>query len=147
MLFDEPTNGLDPEAIAEIPGLIKTLHCEGKTIIMASHLLDEIEKVCTHVAILKFGKLLATGHVNDILTTEDIVELGSANIEELKNVLRQLNGYNTLLRHENFVQLFYPSGKADLEMINSFCFKNDIVLNHLAIKRKSLETKFFEITN
>ncbi len=146
MVFDEPTNGLDPEGIAEIRGLIKTLNAEGKTIIMASHLLDEVEKVCTHVAILKFGKLLATGHVNEILATEDVVEVGATDVDALKDVLMNLNGYNGLQRFQNYIQLFYTSGKADLQQINSFCFENGIVLNHLAMKRKSLETKFFEIT-
>jgi ABC-2 type transport system ATP-binding protein len=147
MVFDEPTNGLDPEGIAEIRGLIKALHADGKTIIMASHLLDEVEKVCTHVVILKSGKLLATGPVNEILATEDIVELGAINAEELKNILGRLNGYSRLQQFENFIQLFYTPGKADLQHINSFCFENGVVLNHLAEKKKSLETKFFEITN
>src|SRR5215210_5683253 len=65
MVFDEPTNGLDPVGIAEIRELIKKLNMEGKTIIMASHLLDEVEKVCTHVAILKRGEVLANGDVNE----------------------------------------------------------------------------------
>lgn len=147
MIFDEPTNGLDPEGIAEIRGLIKTLHAEGKTIIMASHLLDEVEKVCTHVAILKFGQLLATGHVNEILATEDIVEVGATNIDALTNILNKLNGYNSLQRFENYFHLYYSSGKADLQQLNSFCFENGVVLNHLAVKRKSLEAKFFELTN
>jgi ABC-2 type transport system ATP-binding protein len=147
MVFDEPTNGLDPEGIAEIRALIKTLHAEGKTIVMASHLLDEVEKVCTHVAILKFGKLLATGHVNEILATEDIVEVSATNIEALKDVLGKLNGYNSLQRFENYLHLYYSSGQADLQQLNSFCFENGVVLNHLTVKRKSLEAKFFELTN
>src|SRR5665647_1631354 len=75
MVFDEPTNGLDPVGIAEIRELIKKLHQEGKTIIMASHLLDEVEKVCSHVAILKRGDLIATGNVNELLANEDTVEI------------------------------------------------------------------------
>ncbi|MBS1573854.1 MAG: ATP-binding cassette domain-containing protein, partial [Bacteroidetes bacterium] len=61
LVFDEPTNGLDPVGIAEIRELIIELRNSGHTIIMASHLLDEVEKVCTHVAILKTGELLTTG--------------------------------------------------------------------------------------
>ena len=71
LIFDEPTNGLDPVGIAEIRSLIKDLARQGKTIIMASHLLDEVEKVCTHVAILKQGNLIASGSVNDIFVTQD----------------------------------------------------------------------------
>jgi ABC-2 type transport system ATP-binding protein len=147
MVFDEPTNGLDPVGIAEIRQLIKKLYSEGKTIIMASHLLDEVEKVCTHVAILKKGELIATGNVNEILANEDIVELGSAENEKLKLILASLNNYSNMREADNLLQLYYPIGKADLKEINRHCFNNGVVLNHLIIKKKSLEAKFFELTN
>src|SRR3982751_3344005 len=83
LIFDEPTNGLDPVGIAEIRELIKKLSGEGKTIIMASHLLDEVEKVCTHVAILKKGTLITHGNVNEILVNEDIVEVSAKDLSQL----------------------------------------------------------------
>jgi ABC-type multidrug transport system ATPase subunit len=147
MVFDEPTNGLDPEGIAEIRELIKKLNLNGKTIIMASHLLDEVEKVCTHVAILKKGELLATGNVNEILANEDIVELGAADMSKLRNVIAQLNNYTTVKENGKILQLFYPVGKANLEEVNQYCFENGLILNHLSLKKKSLEAKFFELTN
>ena len=147
LILDEPTNGLDPVGIAEIRALIKKLHQEGKTIIMASHLLDEVEKVCTHVAILKKGELVATGNVNEILANEDIVELGAADMDKLKLSLKKLNGYTSMGEQNNLVQLFYPIGTISLESINRHCFSDDIVLNHLQLKKKSLESKFFELTN
>lgn len=147
LIFDEPTNGLDPVGIAEIRELIKKLNQQGKTIIMASHLLDEVEKVCTHVAILKKGDLIASGDVNEILTNEDIVEVAAANIEQLANVLRQMGGYTSMQVQEGQVQLFYPLGTANMEAINRYCFNGGVVLNKLQVKKKSLETKFFELTN
>jgi ABC-2 type transport system ATP-binding protein len=84
LIFDEPTNGLDPVGIAETRELIKKLHKAGKTIIMASHLLDEVEKVCTHVAILQKGTLLTHGHVDEILITDEIVETGAADMQNYK---------------------------------------------------------------
>ena len=75
LIFDEPTNGLDPNGIAEIRELIQQLAAEGKTIIMASHLLDEVEKVCTHVAIIKNGNLLTAGSVDEVLVTDEIIEV------------------------------------------------------------------------
>ena len=147
LVFDEPTNGLDPVGIAEIRTLITKLSGEGKTIIMASHLLDEVEKVCTHVAILKTGNLLASGLVDEVLVNEDIVELGSANIEQLDKILQTLNGYSSVKKNGYFIQLFYARGAANLEEINRFCFNNGVTLNHLQLKRKSLETKFLELTN
>ncbi|MEJ7587221.1 MAG: AAA family ATPase [Ferruginibacter sp.] len=147
LILDEPTNGLDPVGIAEIRELIKKLHTQGKTIIMASHLLDEVEKVCTHVAILKKGELVATGNVNEILASEDIVEIGAADMGKLKTSIQRLTGYTRTGEHGNLVQLFYPVGTTDLEKINRHCFDDNIVLNHLQLKKKSLESKFFELTN
>ena len=147
MVFDEPTNGLDPEGIAEIRELIKKLHREGKTIIMASHLLDEVVKVCTHVAILKKGELLATGNVDEILVNEDIVEIGAADLDKLKTVIAQLEPATTIHENGKLIQLFYPAGSAKLDEINRHCFNGGVVLNHLQLKKKSLETKFFELTN
>ncbi len=147
LVLDEPTNGLDPEGIAEIRELIKNLAKEGNTIIMASHLLDEVEKVCTHVAILKKGTLITTGSVDEVMINEDIVELGSHDKATLLTVLKTMPGYNSIKEELGFIQLTFSLGTANLSEINSYCFKNGIVLNHLRVKRKSLETKFFELTN
>ena len=148
LVFDEPTNGLDPEGIAEIRTLILRLAKEGKTIIMASHLLDEVEKVCTHVAILKKGKLITAGAVDDVLVNEDIVEVSAYDITNLESVLLQLGGhFSTLKQVGNNFQLFFSMGKANLAEVNQHCFNHGIVLNHLQLKKKSLESKFFELTN
>jgi ABC-2 type transport system ATP-binding protein len=147
LILDEPTNGLDPVGIAETRQLIKQLSRQGKTIIMASHLLDEVEKVCTHVAILKKGDLVTTGDVNEILANEDIVELGASNIDQLKAVVGALSGYTSIKESGNLIQLFYPVGTANLENINRHCFNNGVALNYMQLKKKSLETKFFELTN
>ncbi|MEO7769333.1 MAG: ABC transporter ATP-binding protein, partial [Ferruginibacter sp.] len=112
-----------------------------------SHLLDEVEKVCTHVAILKKGELVATGNVNEILANEDIVEVGAADLGKLKSSLGRLSGYTHITEMDNLVQLFFPIGTTNLENINRHCFNDSIVLNHLQLKKKSLESKFFELTN
>lgn len=147
LVFDEPTNGLDPVGIAEIRELIKRLAHEGKTIIMASHLLDEVEKVCSHVAILKRGKLLAAGSVGEVLSNEDIVEVSAAKPEQLQASLNQMNGYKQLKVRDNCIELLYTPGTADLEAINRHCFDTGVVLNHLQLKKKTLEAKFLELTN
>ena len=147
LVLDEPTNGLDPVGIAEIRRIIKALATTGVTIIMASHMLDEVEKVCTHVAILKKGNLLIAGAVDEVLTNEDIVELSAPNIEYLINVLDGFSGYTSKKIEGNRVQLFFPINTLQLEDLNRYCFEKGITLNHLSIKRKSLETKFLELTN
>lgn len=147
LVFDEPTNGLDPVGIAEIRELIKSLANSGKTIIMASHLLDEVEKVCTHVAIMKNGKLVTAGAVDEVLVNEDIAQLSSTNNQQLLQIMQQFIGATKVDLLDNYVQLHFEVGKAPLEQINAYCFQKGITLNHLSLKRKSLETKFFELTN
>lgn len=146
MIFDEPTNGLDPVGIAEIRELIKKLNKEGKTIIMASHLLDEVEKVCTHVAILQKGTLLTHGHVDEILVQEDIIETGATNIQQLLVALQPYPGASHVKMNEHYVEVLFPTGTANLEAVNKFCFDKGITLNHLRLRKKSLEAKFFELT-
>lgn len=147
LVFDEPTNGLDPVGIAEIRELIRKLSQAGKTIIMASHLLDEVEKVCTHVAILKQGSLITSGHVNDILVAENVVELSAQDLNLLKSVLEKYQGYSRIQQEGNLVQMFLPSGQTDLAHLNDFCFRNGVTLSHLHLRKKSLESKFFELTS
>ena len=146
-VFDEPTNGLDPVGIAEIRGLMKDLHSQGKTIIMASHLLDEVEKVCTHVAILKKGELVTTGNVNEILSNEDMVEVASNDNEKLFLQLQTMDSHIRVAKESGMVKVFFPVNTADLAAINSYCFDNGIILSHLLLKKKSLEARFFELTN
>ena len=147
LVLDEPTNGLDPVGIAEIRELIKKLAKDGKTIIMASHMLDEVEKVCTHVAILKFGKLITYGDVNEILVNDDIVEIASSDLERLKNTIINMAGNTHVQISNETVHVNFAAGTANLEAVNKFCFENGIVLSHLQLKKKSLETKFLELTN
>ncbi|WP_026767952.1 ABC transporter ATP-binding protein [Asinibacterium sp. OR53] len=147
LVFDEPTNGLDPVGIAEIRELIKNLAKQGKTIIMASHLLDEVEKVCTHVAILKKGTLLTAGQVDEVLANEDIAEVSSSQPDQLRAALEYFPGYTSIKQDGKNIQLYFPVGTARLEDINRFCFEKGVALNLLVMKKKSLEAKFFELTN
>lgn len=147
LVLDEPTNGLDPVGIAETRELIRGLAREGKTIILASHLLDEVEKVCTHVAILQKGRLITSGNVNEVLVNEDIVEASSTDIQHLLTVMQNFEEAKSVKLFENKVRLAFDNGFADLEKVNKFCFDQGIILNHLLLKKKSLESKFFELTN
>ena len=147
LIFDEPTNGLDPVGIAEIRELMKRLYREGKTIIMASHLLDEVEKVCTDVAILKRGELIVSGKVNEILSNEDMIEVAANDHVKLVEVLNAMAEKTRIIDENNVVKVFFPVGKADLSAVNSYCFNNGVVLNHLTLKKQSLEARFFELTN
>ncbi len=147
LVLDEPTNGLDPEGIAEIRELIIELRNSGHTIIIASHLLDEVEKVCTHVAILKTGTLITTGEVNEVLQDEDVVELSARDLHQLADALRHFSNNITVSTVFNTVEVMLPKGTANPEEINAFCFNRGITLTHLILKKKRLEARFFELTN
>lgn len=146
LVLDEPTNGLDPAGIAEIRDLIRKLNKEGLTIIIASHLLDEIEKVCTHVAILKKGNLLLNGPVDEVLRSEDQVEVRAADMAGLQHALQSMNGIRKIKLADNVLQLSCDAG-INSAAINEFCISKGIVLSHLLLRKKSLETKFMELTN
>ena len=147
MVLDEPTNGLDPVGIAEIRELMVELRNHGHTIIMASHLLDEVEKICTHVAILKTGNLVTTGLVEDVLSNEDVVELGAADMQKLATVIKEISNTVIIDEKTRTLQITMGKGTANLEMINNFCFEKGIVLNHMLLRKKRLEARFFELTN
>ena len=149
LVFDEPTNGLDPVGIAYTRELIRDLAKEGKTIVLASHLLDEVEKVCTHVAILQKGQLLTAGDVNLVLTNEDFIELGveADGLDRLRSTLSGLRGVRQLKDLDGHVQLFFENGAVmGLAELNRYCFDQGVVLNHLQLRKKSLESKFMELT-
>jgi ABC-2 type transport system ATP-binding protein len=160
VILDEPTNGLDPEGISEIRQLIKQLAKEGKTIILASHLLDEVEKVCTHVAILKKGKLLLSGDIDRVLSrqhdarTEDIsqqketavMEVASDNLANLAGILKTLNGIVEITESGDILTVSCYKDELTPQQLNKHCFDNGIILSRLTVKNNNLESKFLELT-
>lgn len=146
LVLDEPTNGLDPAGITEVRELIRSLNKQGITIIIASHLLDEVEKVCTHVAILKKGELLLNGPVEKVLRSQDIIEVRAGDIAALQEALGSLTGIKTMKLTDGTLQLTVEDGIEPIN-INEFCAGKGIMLSHLVLKKKSLESKFMELTN
>jgi ABC-2 type transport system ATP-binding protein len=148
LVFDEPTNGLDPVGIAETREVIRQMARDGKTIVLASHLLDEVEKVCTHVAILQRGQLLTAGDVNEVLVNEDFIELAAepAVMPALQELLAGLPGVRQVRPYEQYVQVFFGKGVMDTGELNRYCFEKGVVLKYLQLKKRSLESKFMELT-
>lgn len=155
LVFDEPTNGLDPAGIAEIRELIRQLNREGKTIIMASHILDEVEKVCTHVAIIQKGDLKTVGSVHDVLNASAVgsentvavaeIEVAAEQLTRLEETLRQMPGIVHVYTNEKTITV-EAGDSITTAAINKYCFEKGIVLSQLMLKKKSLETRFLEIT-
>jgi ABC-type multidrug transport system ATPase subunit len=149
LVFDEPTNGLDPVGIAETREVIRQLARNGKTIVLASHLLDEVEKVCTHVAILQRGQLLMAGNVNEVLMNEDFIEVAASpgDLAALQQLVSGLPGVRQVKPYEQHIQVFFAKEPMDTGELNRFCFEKGIVLTFLQLRKRSLESKFMELTD
>lgn len=145
LLFDEPTNGLDPQGIAEIREVIIKLRDQGKTIIMASHYLPEVEKICSHIAILKRGKLLASGAIGQILNDDNIVELGSENLESLESWLKTREEMTINLIQKDLIECSVNKSITATQ-INSWAYEEGIVLSRLVLRKRMLEEEFIQIT-
>lgn len=143
LILDEPTNGLDPMGIAEIRGIIKKIAADGKTIILASHLLDEVQKVCTHFAILRKGNLVHVGPVDDVGKGEELVEV-MAYHDDLGVLLSEFEGAASLVRENGQFVVKMKDGFHSHD-INKFLFQKGIVASHLHTQKKSLEKQFLEI--
>lgn len=143
MILDEPTNGLDPQGIAEIRELIIEIANSGKTIIIASHLLDEVQKVCTHFCVLQRGKLIHNGLVEDVGKGSISVEV-KADAENLQEVLESAKMHTQLKRELDKYILTMENGYGAADL-NKYLFDNGITAKHLVVKTKSLEKQFLEI--
>ncbi|QHL88901.1 ATP-binding cassette domain-containing protein [Nibribacter ruber] len=145
LVLDEPTNGLDPEGIAEVRELILNVAQQGKTILLASHLLDEVEKVCTHMAVLRAGKLKVEGPVQSIMATNDLVFInGGASLEQLVQIAQGLPLVAEARVLQQQVQLTLQQGASSSDLNRAF-FEAGIALGQLNVRKKSLESQFMEI--
>lgn len=145
LIFDEPTNGLDPKGIAEVRNVLTHLASTGKTILMASHILDEVEKVCTHVAILKKGALLAFGKVGSILSNDLTVEVAALDMDGLEKFVDQQPLVKDVEKHPHHLELQVDRGTSP-EIINKICYDAGFVLTHLVFRKRRLEDEFLAIT-
>lgn len=147
VVLDEPTNGLDPAGIADVRELIRAMAQGGRTVLLASHLLDEVEKVCTDVAILKKGHLLACGTLADVLRDEDTLELSCADLDALESALRKHPLQPRLRRHNGTLAAQFPAGQTTGADLNRYCMDEGVTLSHLVLRKKTLESRFLELTD
>jgi len=146
LIFDEPTNGLDPQGIAEVRETLQGIAETGKTIIMASHILDEVEKICSHVAIIKEGQLLASGTVGAIITNDFLVEVGAEDLSALRTAFERDSRVKKAELQDKLV-LLHLEEEVPPAAINEWAFGKGFTLSHLRVVKKSLETEFLEITS
>jgi ABC-2 type transport system ATP-binding protein len=145
LILDEPTNGLDPQGIRQIRDIIRVIASQGTTILLASHLLDEVEKVCSHVVVLQKGVMLYQGSVHNMIENNSFFELKSNNNQQLKLVLQNHPSVEKIVDEEEKVLVFLKQDIAAQEL-NSYLFENKIVLEHLLKRKNSLEEQFLELT-
>lgn len=147
LILDEPTNGLDPQGIHEIRQIIKQIAKTGTTILLASHLLDEVEKVCSHVIVIRKGSKLYEGRVDQMTASHGFFELKVMNNEDhLIKVLETHKSIGLVKKEESLIiaKLKEPT---EAWVINAFLFKNGITVSHLVKRLPSLEQQFLDLTN
>lgn len=145
LILDEPTNGLDPQGIRQIRDIIKQIASLGTTILLASHLLDEVEKVCSHAVVLRKGEILYTGTVNGMTANEGFFELQADNNNALKEVLVKHPDIDTVEENDNKL-LVYLKGHLEGSALNRYLFDNGICVNHMVLRKNSLEEQFIQLT-
>jgi ABC-2 type transport system ATP-binding protein len=145
LILDEPTNGLDPQGIHQIRDIIRLIASQGTTILLASHLLDEVEKVCSHVLVLQKGKILYSGTVDGMSSNEGFFELQSENNDALIKVLQSHSAIEKVVKEDGKVLVYLKSPLAAADL-NKYLFENNIFLNHLVKRKTSLEDQFLELT-
>jgi len=146
LVLDEPTNGLDPQGIAEIRELILHIATTGKTIIIASHILDEIEKTCTHCAIMRKGQLLQVGTIKDILGNQNtlLIRVFANDKEKLMKVISANNEISIYRDLHNELIISVPQSM-EPENVNKYFYENGVILSELSVFRESLENQFLKI--
>ena len=145
LILDEPTNGLDPQGIRQIRDIIRIIASQGTTILLASHLLDEVEKVCSHVVVLRKGEMLYQGTVHNMIENNSFFELKSNDMLRLKTVLGEQSFVENTIEEDGKL-LVYLKQDIAAQDLNSYLFEQNIVLEHLVKRKNSLEEQFLELT-
>ena len=145
LILDEPTNGLDPQGIHQIRGIIQKIASQGTTILLASHLLDEVEKVCTHVVVLSKGKSLYVGRVEQMNASFGFVTLQCSNMPGLKKVLEESTSFENIKQDAAYL-VANLTQEMDAAKLNAFLFEKGITLSHLVQRKETLEEKFLALT-
>lgn len=144
LIFDEPTNGLDPQGIAEIRELIIRIAREGQTVILASHLLDEVQKTCSHVIVLRRGEKLYSGSIDDLSSPSDTIELSSENIDILFHAIQETGMAKDIVKEGNML-LIKTTAQVSPATINQMLIEKGIILSHLNLRSSTLEKEVLKL--
>jgi ABC-2 type transport system ATP-binding protein len=145
LILDEPTNGLDPQGIHQIREIIKKIAEAGTTILLASHLLDEVEKVCSHVVVLNKGVNIFSGRVDELISSNGFFELKTSQQDELIDLIDSHTNFVRTKIEGELITAFLKL-PMEAEEFNKLLFKNGIILSHLVKRKESLEEQFLQLT-
>jgi ABC-2 type transport system ATP-binding protein len=146
LILDEPTNGLDPQGIHQIRDIIRLIASQGTTILLASHLLDEVEKVCSHVLVLRYGEILYSGTVDGMTNQMGFFELQANDNAKLLEIVKTHSEVDSVSEIEGKIIVHFKNA-VDAAELNKYLFDKGICLNHLVLKKSSLEEQFLTLTN
>lgn len=146
LILDEPTNGLDPQGIHQIRQIIKDIAANGTTILLASHLLDEVEKVCSHVVVLRHGVKLYSGRVDEMISSHGFFELKCSEQDRMISILEQDENFNKI-KVENGLVTVFLNAPIEASTFNKMMFDKGITLSHLVKRKESLEEQFLQLTD
>lgn len=143
LILDEPTNGLDPEGIIAVRNIIQSIAAQGKTILLASHLLHEVEKVCSHVILLNKGKSIYNGSIASLSGAKKI-RLQSEHPNALFQALQHHPEISDIVSKDGFYEISVPQN-LKAEQINQYLFEQHVILNHLSSSQAKLEDSFLNL--
>lgn len=146
LILDEPTNGLDPQGIHQIRQIIKEIANQGTTILLASHLLDEVEKVCSHVVVLRKGVKLYSGRVDEMISSHGFFELKTDKKDELLSILEKDDAFGKIKVADGLITAFL-NDPMEAATFNKLMFEKGITLSHLVKRKESLEEQFLQLTD
>ena len=144
IILDEPANGLDPEGMREVREIILALAARGATIFLSSHLLWEVERTCTHVAILRSGKVVRQSAVRELVAGATVASVASNDLEALRRIIAEYPAATSF--EERVDRLFVHLANDDLAALNRFAHERGVTISHLAVERRTLEDAFIEAT-
>lgn len=146
LILDEPTNGLDPQGIHQIREIIKVIAKKGTTILLASHLLDEVEKVCTHVVVLRKGEKLYSGRVDEMISSHGFFEIKTHQNEQLINFIKN---HPKVFNHkvDGDLTTIFLNESLESEVFMKELFENNIIPTHFVKRKESLEEQFLQLTD
>jgi ABC-type multidrug transport system ATPase subunit len=145
IVLDEPANGLDPAGQREIRDVIRRLAERGKTIFLSSHILHDVERMCTHVAIIARGRIVKTSSVPALTAHGTRVVLkAEVDTERLAQAVRAFNGTRSAEAIGD--RVVADLDPAEMAALNEHLMKHGILLHHLAVEHQTLESVFMSLT-